>query len=394
MQVKSFLLILSLLLVWSCHDDGDISREVSHAYSHCGVADTASVDRYAELANVVDLEGTPAEQARMYYALSCLYRLKGDFSMALNSARLSVLCLREDGVQDSLLAYRIYLSEALVYAQVGDRRLAAVSHAKAQPFAGVNTLKRSERLESERLFRQLADSTLCDSRLDSFVRYVEKDCRAGMRHAVLIDLTQFFLGFFVCLIVFLVVRYFRKRSRTIRRTRQLYLNTVDELEKVRLELSTLASDRDTAYDALLAEKQELADHLGEVLAELESKQNIRSVVDCENKLCGAPVVERFRHFVSHPLDKPSSADWMELRTHIIDVIPEFFTEINRRVALRTDEERMCMLVRLHFKPSSVAVLLDVSKQSVSVCRARLCTKVFGSETASASLFDKKLLELR
>ena len=55
--------------------------------------------------------------------------------------------------------------------------------------------------------------------------------------------------------------------------------------------------------------------------------------------------------------------------------------------LNNNEYRTCMLTRLHFKPSEIAMLLDCSLSQVTLLRQRLLPKVFHRE-GRAKDFDQ------
>lgn len=56
-------------------------------------------------------------------------------------------------------------------------------------------------------------------------------------------------------------------------------------------------------------------------------------------------------------------------------IPGFYAKLNSRSILRTEEYDLCMLVRLHFKPSEMCILTGYSSQSISALRRRMLFKI-------------------
>lgn len=137
----------------------------------------------------------------------------------------------------------------------------------------------------------------------------------------------------------------------------------------------------------------LRDNYEKQLTCLSNKNNVCTKVVDENLLMSAEIVDYFRSLSIKINQAPSNIEWTKLKAHVTSIIPDFIVKINRNNNLREEEIRLCILVRLHFSPSAIAVLLNVSKQSVSTTRTRLLSKIYGIKQGRAKDLDRKIASL-
>ena len=60
--------------------------------------------------------------------------------------------------------------------------------------------------------------------------------------------------------------------------------------------------------------------------------------------------------------------------------------------LSTKEQAVCLLIRQHFQPSEIAILVASSPQSITNLRVRLLQKLF-NETGGAKDFDQRICQI-
>jgi len=88
----------------------------------------------------------------------------------------------------------------------------------------------------------------------------------------------------------------------------------------------------------------------------------------------------------------SPADLQELRHAVTETFPKFHDFMTtHQQQLNISEQNTCLLTRLHFKPSDIAHLLDISPSYVTKIRMDLNRKLFHEE-GSAKTFDKRIAE--
>lgn len=74
-------------------------------------------------------------------------------------------------------------------------------------------------------------------------------------------------------------------------------------------------------------------------------------------------------------------------------IPGFYAKLNSRSILRTEEYDLCMLVRLHLKPSEMSNMTGISLKNVSAMRRLLIQKILGQDGSPKDL-DEFLLSIK
>lgn len=82
-------------------------------------------------------------------------------------------------------------------------------------------------------------------------------------------------------------------------------------------------------------------------------------------------------------------DWKELHALIHQQSPEFLARLNASTSLSPLETNVCLLIRLRFTPSEIALLMGISPQRVTNMRTSLLLKIFG-EKGGARDFDSRL----
>ncbi len=82
-------------------------------------------------------------------------------------------------------------------------------------------------------------------------------------------------------------------------------------------------------------------------------------------------------------------DWTELYEVINREMPEFIPSIHRNGMLSDRDTNICILIKLHFIPSEIAILIGASPQIITNSRVRLLNKIF-DERGGARDFDQKI----
>ncbi len=90
---------------------------------------------------------------------------------------------------------------------------------------------------------------------------------------------------------------------------------------------------------------------------------------------------------------PSQEQWIDLHSAANRNIPFFLERLHKINDLSAREINVCILTRLHFSPSEIATLVEVSPQSVTNIRARLLTKIFGVKGGAAE-FDRRIVSMK
>lgn len=373
----------------SCFDsqDNEVLRELDDIYNKNSF-DGCKIENVCGIVEHVTTFGTDQQLAEAYHVLAQCYYNADSISEAFSANETAIGYLQgEYSVSDTSLYANTLILKSWIYAQYGLKDSALTVVSKELKGIGYDNIDIYRQIDS---ISSVANSS---KRMQELVAHVKKMNPLCVHHTVVINITLFVLGFVTCICLYLLLSYVIRRRRIIKQMRQSYIARIDELEKLKSELTAIVRHKELAFDVMLNEKKELVAQLESLISDMEKNKEIDEHIERENKLMNANIVVRFKQLGSTPKLSPLADDWVELRNHVICVFPEFFKVINKYAILRDDEEKICMLVRLHFKPSAIACIMGVSKQSVSIIRSRMCAKVFRNEECSAAAFDKGILEM-
>lgn len=95
------------------------------------------------------------------------------------------------------------------------------------------------------------------------------------------------------------------------------------------------------------------------------------------------------HHMANKGKEAEKEEWKELHTLIQQQSPEFLARLNASANLSPLETNVCLLIRLRFTPSEIAILTGISPQRVTNMRTSLLLKIFG-EKGGARDFDSRL----
>ena len=83
----------------------------------------------------------------------------------------------------------------------------------------------------------------------------------------------------------------------------------------------------------------------------------------------------------------------ELRVAAVKHLPSFIlTLFNTGYDLQSHETDLCVLIKAKFRPSEIAILMNLSPQNITNLRARLNKKMFHGDKGARD-FDEKIINL-
>lgn len=98
------------------------------------------------------------------------------------------------------------------------------------------------------------------------------------------------------------------------------------------------------------------------------------------------------HSHASKLTQPTTAEWSALIDVVGNHLPDFLVSLEATSVHLTDDELIvCVLTRIGFVPSEIAVLMDMTKQNVTNLRSRLNKKIFNE--AGARTFTHNISKL-
>ena len=170
-----------------------------------------------------------------------------------------------------------------------------------------------------------------------------------------------------------------------------YRQNLETLGKIQSELQELCGE-DADFPALIARKNEEISHLQDRISEYQKLQTDKEKANLEDRLIHAKVVKDLSGLLDeNPVRQASREQIRQITNLINEQIPSFYNELNSSVVLRPVEYEVCMLIRCHFKPSSVGKLLGLDEAYVSNVRRRILHKIYGLEGNPRDLDERIMI---
>lgn len=201
--------------------------------------------------------------------------------------------------------------------------------------------------------------------------------------------------------VFVLYMKLRKKANALFvadiRSRMYAAQIQKEIEPLRKliqrQRQMLQEQKETNTDRFktITEQQWQLERLSERVRSLDSEEALMRNAEAQQQLLAAPIVAALHEMAAHPMrcQTPTAAQWADLAAAIEEAWPDFYSTMNLAATLRTEEYRVCLLIKADFKMSEICYLLDMSNSKLTNLRARLLTKVFGKK-GGAKDFDRAL----
>jgi len=98
------------------------------------------------------------------------------------------------------------------------------------------------------------------------------------------------------------------------------------------------------------------------------------------------------HRLAARSDTAKPEDWDQLRQLITEYDSRFLPALNSCGNISGRELAICMLIRLRFIPSEIALLTGLSSQQITNMRTRLLQRLFGQKGSTRD-FDARIRQL-
>ena len=101
---------------------------------------------------------------------------------------------------------------------------------------------------------------------------------------------------------------------------------------------------------------------------------------------------RFKDLSKHPQQSITKEDWATLEAMVDEYLPDFRKKVDPSHSMKDADYRICILIRLRFSPSEIAVFLNITLQNLYSRRKQLLSNVF-HVIGKPQEFDQLLQEL-
>ncbi|MBQ8711861.1 MAG: hypothetical protein IJ551_03425 [Prevotella sp.] len=176
--------------------------------------------------------------------------------------------------------------------------------------------------------------------------------------------------------------------RYINRKKEAYRDLLYELNDARRSLQKIEKEYallQQNQDSLAEKKQMEILHLKNEIAKHEQRWSALSYESKRAAMQENRLVTRLRKYArgNNRVLPPNAADWLELLDSFREGLPAVFAVLHEKGSeLSLREQQVLMLHILKFTTSEMAVLLELSAQSVSNLKANINQKMYGKKTAS------------
>ena len=193
----------------------------------------------------------------------------------------------------------------------------------------------------------------------------------------------------ICAILVFVVFSFiyrkrlKLRNQRIAMAQKMYNDSVLQLNVAQQELAKLRDLSENTIASLVKEKEATIHKLQEEVKGYEVENVEHNLLKLDRQLKRSAIYSKLVWLEKHPLQKITETDWTNLEETVEKLVSGF---AGLKQKLNTKEYRICLLVKLHFSPSTISSFVGTSLADVSNSRKRMLAKVCGS-SGNGKVFD-------
>ena len=277
---------------------------------------------------------------------------------------------------------------------------AAVAGLLAQYYAKVNQpiLAMKYALQSS----ELNDSDLIEARksqlqqlqaMYDYGRYQETARKAERKAEVSTRINYMIVICCLMILMFLTCLYRKQlgvKKKKIMVTKQLYEDCLVKLKRAESELRQLISENDKQLAHIIIEKENAISKLKQEMMNIRARFSIPLASDIDLLLMESSICKKIKYIELHPKIKMCEEDWKSLYEAVEGLIPTFITLKDK---LKETDYRICLLVRLGFSTSLMAILLDLSASAISKHRRVMLEKLWG-KSGKPKDFDELIRKIQ
>lgn len=185
----------------------------------------------------------------------------------------------------------------------------------------------------------------------------------------------------ICAILLFIVsisiyrKRLRLRNKRIAMVQKMYNDSVQQLNEAQQELLKLQDLNENTIATLVKEKEETIQKLQMEVKKYEEANIGHNLLELEKQLKQSPIYQQLVYLENHPLEKMTKNDRSNLE-ETVEKLVYGFADLKQK--LNTKEYHICLLVKLHFSPSTISSLIGTSLSDISNSRRRMLAKICGN----------------
>ncbi len=179
----------------------------------------------------------------------------------------------------------------------------------------------------------------------------------------------------ISLVTYIIIRYRRKTKSDFLKLNTRYFETLDKYNQSEKDLQLLNDD----INKFKTEKEKETENLRQELAFYTNGKGIKEEWDAEQYLLNCDMIKNLHNLTCKGTCATDTEfrKLIELSSHHLSTFQDYITASKHGLSER--EIIVCILIKLRFTPSEIAVLLECSKQVVSNIRTNINHKLFHQE---------------
>ena len=178
---------------------------------------------------------------------------------------------------------------------------------------------------------------------------------------------------------------YEKNIRTMRLLDSAYqevINAVkEELSKTRSENQSHLETITAEYERNKTELEEENHKLTGTIRKLEKQEAVSDYLKKTNELMDSEIVKHIKELEQKPLSTLTKDDWNMLNAEIATYFPSIIHDLNSLPKITDQKIRVCLLVLLKIKDSSIANWLELKANRISNIKSELNKELFGESSA-------------
>jgi len=179
----------------------------------------------------------------------------------------------------------------------------------------------------------------------------------------------------IVIITYIIIRYKRKAHAEFITLNSRYFEAIDKYKQSIKDLELLKSDT----NRYKAEKEKESEILRQTLASYTNEGTDQAKWDAEKYILHCEVINDLHNMATKGISA-SNVNWSKLTNLVSLHLSPIYNHITKSEYKLSDREILvCILTRLQFLPSEIAVLFNCSKQIVSNIRTNINRKLFQQE---------------
>lgn len=254
--------------------------------------------------------------------------------------------------------------------------------------------------------RHVGETVLVEQSLYSYDKYKEIAKQNDTLIFALKSCVLYLIAILIAIISIVINAYKAKRKKNILQQnltqekyeaeKNLLKQEVGTLKGLLDERQCLLKSKDELFEKKNKElcenienKEKYIGELHERIADYERELNIKDIASTEDEIQNSALKRRFEYYCKNVTEHPADADWKALNKFARQKLPTLYLLLHN-YNVTEKEFRICILIRLMFKPGDIATIMECRFPDVSLTRSRLLKKIYDIK-GTANEFDKRIM---